>query len=75
MHCKQLIERGVIDGKIYLEKMEEHLKGAVSDDDIDDEDVDGVGLSQSRASLIQTSFFSSHRDSKSGLTSNEAIYI
>lgn len=48
--------------------MEEHLKATVSDDDTDDDETDGIGLSQSRASLIQTSFFSSHRGSKSSFS-------
>ena len=57
--------------------MEEHLKATVSDDDTDDDETDGTGLSQSRASLIQTSFFSSHTGSKSSviLFMHSMIYV
>ena len=39
-----------------------------SDNGADDDDIDGIALSKSRASLVQTSFFSPNLDSKLFLT-------
>ena len=50
--------------------MEEPSKATTSgsDNGADDDDIDGIALSKSRASLIQTSFFSPNIDSKLFLT-------